>query len=237
MGRYYPDHPTPHQVEVIRGRLARQWACIAREWECRETGREWSIDEAWEPDRKPEAVLAILEWALAWRKLPMLPAFDPADHAAFLAVWERPDGVYWTLSREGAQKLGVVPVGLNARRRSRAIEMGLTDAIGDILTGDRALMPVGDGESRWLPVLYLADPKRGIDGPSMPLFRWSRSIDPRESLADIQHIGGQQMASLDEIGPDNLPAEWCEDERARMFTRESVRLRDRAGEALRQAAG
>jgi hypothetical protein len=226
MGRYYPDHPTPQQVERIHGKLARQWACIARQLECEASGQPWSPLEAWEPDRLPEAILAILEGPLAWRRIPPLSAFDPGpDYAVYLRPWtNRTDGLYWTLSPEGAQRLGVRPVRLTSRRRAAAASQGETDALGDVLSGEMVLI-----DGRWTPMVRL--------GEMVPLFRWTRDTEGWTWRTVNQVIDGEVMASLDAIGPDNLPSEFSTDEKERLFTRPAVRQTDRVGEALRQAAG
>jgi hypothetical protein len=220
---YYPDAPTAAEAASIRGHLARQWACIAGEWACKAAGQPWDPRNAWDPDRPPEPILAILEGPLAWRRIPLLSAFDPDGFAACLDVWHRPDGLYFTLSPEGAARLGVRPVGLTSKRRSEATfadrhrvpgqrnsgeddSFPGGDAAGNILSGETALM-----DGRWMAMVRIGD--------SVPLFRWGRDYDNEEWIADLQTFDGQEFASLDAIGPDNIPDECCQAEKDKVFTR------------------
>jgi hypothetical protein len=203
---YYPDAPTPAEAESIRIDLSRQWACIEDEWACKAAGQLWDPRNAWDPDRPPEPILAILEGPLAWRRIPLLSAFDPDGYAACLDVWHRPDGLYFTLSPEGAARLGVRPVGLTSKRRAEAAIQGETDAQGDVLSGETALM-----DGTWMAMVRI--------GESVPLFRWGRDYDNEEWIADLQTFDGQEFASLDAIGPDNIPDERCQAEKEKVFTR------------------
>lgn len=130
----------------------------------------------------PECIRAILEAPVAWVKLPPLPMFlPPPGWDALVERWERPDGVFYTLTARGAEALGVHLIELTAEERAVFREESIGDVAWDFPTYDRerdvVFVPAGcETLCRWANV--------GHEGPE------PRQAPERMPAAYLRRIQG-----------------------------------------------